>query len=105
MRRLPACTHAAGAQPRPSSACCTQDGKHGTAWGVLTWRGQAQRPEALTAVNGPLKPVWRVVQEERPEWQSVGLRAALEQQQQPAAAAPAADAQPAAAAAEQPAAA
>lgn len=75
------------------------------AWGVLTWRGQAQRPEAVTAINGPLKPVWRVVQEARDEWQSAGLAATLKQEQQSAAEAAAADAQPAAATAEQPAAA
>jgi len=75
-----------------------QDGKHGDAWGVLTWRGQAQRPEAPTKINGPLKPVWRVMQQEEQQWTSL-LSATLRQERQAAKTAAAeAEAQPAAAA-------
>ncbi|PSC75015.1 28S ribosomal mitochondrial [Micractinium conductrix] len=67
------------------------NGKHGTAWGVLTWRGTAHRPEAPTTINGPLKRVWRVVQDEDPAgpWQSL-VGAALRQERRAAAAEPAA---------------
>lgn len=35
-----------------------QDGRHGKAWGILTWRGEAQ-PRA--EIRGTLKPVWQPV--------------------------------------------
>lgn len=80
----------------------SQDGKHGSAWGVLTWRGQAQQPEKPTSISGPLKPVWRVVEAPQQGWQASGLAAALKRDRQAAKAAakeqPAAEA---AAAAEQ----
>ncbi|KAL4428679.1 hypothetical protein ABPG77_009785 [Micractinium sp. CCAP 211/92] len=79
------------------------DGKHGTAYGVLTWRGQQQRPEAPTKVAGPLKKVWRVVQDagsaQQQQWQSL-VANALRQERQ---AARAAAEEAGAAAAEQPA--
>lgn len=82
-----------------------QDGKHGTAYGVLTWRGQQQRPEAPTKVAGPLKKVWRVVQDDssaqRLQWQS--LVADTLRQERRAAKAAAEEGAAAAAAAEQPA--
>lgn len=81
-----------------------QDGKHGTAWGVLTWRGEAQQPDKPTSINGPLKPVWRVLQDSQQGWQPSGLAAALKQDRQAAkAAAKAQPAAEAAGAAEQPA--
>lgn len=80
-----------------------QDGKHGTAYGVLTWRGQQLRPEAPTKVAGPLKKVWRVVQDEgsaqQQQWQSL-VASALRQERR---AARAAAEEAGAAAAEQPA--
>lgn len=97
----------------PPSRCDTlpppppslQDGKHGTAWGVLTWRGQAQQADKPTSINGPLKPVWRVVHDSQQQWQPSGLAAALKRDRHAAKAAAAAQpAAEAAGAAEQPAA-
>lgn len=66
------------------------DGKHGSAWGTLTWRGQPQRPEGPAAqIAGPLKKVWRLVDSEassQQQWQSV-LAATLRQERQAAKAA------------------
>ncbi|KAI3429448.1 hypothetical protein D9Q98_005541 [Chlorella vulgaris] len=63
------------------------DGKHGSAWGVLTWQGQQQQPATPTRVRGPLKPVWRAVSDTSgTQWQSI-LAAALRQEQQQATAA------------------
>ncbi|PRW60764.1 hypothetical protein C2E21_0913 [Chlorella sorokiniana] len=75
------------------------DGKHGSAWGVLTWRGQAQQADKPASINGPLKPVWRVVQDSQQGWQPSGLAAALKQDRQAAKAAAKAE-QPAAEAAD-----
>jgi hypothetical protein len=36
-----------------------QDGHHGKAWGIFTWKGKA-RNEQPTRVRGALKKVWRV---------------------------------------------
>lgn len=67
---------------------CVQDGKHGKAWGVLTWRGEPQRPNAPTQMAGPLKRVWRAVQDgSQQQWQSIGVADTLRQEQQQAAAA------------------
>ncbi|EFN59991.1 hypothetical protein CHLNCDRAFT_133133 [Chlorella variabilis] len=64
------------------------DGKHGKAWGVLTWRGEPQRPNAPTQMAGPLKRVWRAVQDgSQQQWQSIGVADTLRQEQQQAAAA------------------
>ncbi|KAL4447660.1 hypothetical protein ABPG75_004879 [Micractinium tetrahymenae] len=81
------------------------DGKHGIAYGVLTWRGQPQRPDAPTKVAGPLKKVWRLVRDEgssqqQQQWQSL-VADTLRRERQAAKAA--ADEAGAAAAAEQPA--
>lgn len=80
-----------------------QDGKHGSAWGVLTWQGKEQQPDKPTQLNGPLKPVWRAEGsgEEQQQWQSL-VAAALRQEQNAAKEAAAAGSE--AAAAEKPAA-
>ena len=110
--------------PLPSFACCSplclpacllltptlfsnlQDGKHGSAWGTLTWRGQVQPPAAPTALHGPLKPVWRVVADSSSSshgepWQST-LTATLRAERQTAEAAAEAAAEGGAAAGEEP---
>ena len=70
-----------------------QDGKHGKAYGVLTWRGEApaEGEQRAVAVAGPLKKVWRRLPEEgeaarQPRWES-GAAAALRQEAAAAAAA------------------
>ena len=74
---------------RFSPLLAVQDGKHGSAWGTLTWRGQPQPPASPTALSGPLKPVWRVVADSSSssgeQWQSM-LAATLQQERQTAAA-------------------
>lgn len=61
--------------PRCQPPRFLQDGKHGAAYGVLTWRGEPQRPEAPTKVAGPLKKVWRLIRDEgsapQLQWQSL----------------------------------
>ena len=97
--------------PLRSPPSPVQDGKHGSAWGTLTWRGQPQPPASPTALSGPLKPVWRVVADSSSsssssgeQWQSM-LAATLRQERQTAAAeaaeGAAAGEEPAAGAAEQ----
>ena len=52
-----------------SMPCVPQDGHHGKAWGIFTWKGKA-RNEQPTRVRGTLKKVWRVYGDPAPtiEW-------------------------------------
>ena len=48
----------------------SQDGHHGKAWGIFTWKGKP-RNEQPTRVRGALKKVWRVYGDEdaKVNWQ------------------------------------
>ena len=91
--RLPACRFAATllhlTPPLLHAPSLMQDGKHGKAWGTLTWRGRPQRPDAPpTQLSGPLKPLWRALaagEQQQQPWDSL-VAAALRQEQQAAAA-------------------
>lgn len=59
-----------------------QDGKHGKAYGILTWRGQQQN-EAPRRINGAAKKVWRVLGIDRSvkvgeEWPSLVVSSLVE---------------------------
>ncbi|EIE24151.1 hypothetical protein COCSUDRAFT_53242 [Coccomyxa subellipsoidea C-169] len=43
------------------------DGKHGKAFGILTWRGRKESEEPRR-VNGTLKRVWRCMDDAPVEW-------------------------------------
>lgn len=62
------------------STTTLQDGKHGKAYGILTWRGQQQN-EVPRRINGAAKKVWRVLGGDRPaddEWPSLVAPSLLE---------------------------
>lgn len=69
-----------------------KDGRHGTAWGLWTWRGEQQN-EQPRKINGPLKKVWRALPDERQQqlgpWTSLAAEA-LQRERAAAAAAEAA---------------
>jgi hypothetical protein len=61
-----------------------QDGRHGKADGVLTWRGVEEDSSIIKPVRGPLKPVWQQLpgapSQPKPEWISLAAAALASEQ-------------------------
>lgn len=64
-------------KPALTAALSLQDGNHGKAWGIFTWKG-APKNEQPTRVRGTLKQVWRLFEDPSPkvQWQRLPSTAA-----------------------------